>query len=202
MMNQKVDNATLSTTQRQLRRREPLIWAGYALFTWSMAYMLPHLYWALGGTIGLSQLKPSVLALPQWRLINWVAAVMLTAAGMLGVVFTRLRSRSFLSWLLLSIALAGCAVATSHGIYGIIYRILQIAGAIELESGPFNNEEHAYVLWDLMLFEPWFTIEGILLGILGWHYLNRPRYQRIWLILCITGTIAGMISGWLGVRVA
>jgi hypothetical protein len=31
------------------------------------------------------------------------------------------------------------------------------------------------VLWDLMLFEPWFMVEGILLGIVGWHYLDRPR---------------------------
>jgi len=45
-----------------------------------------------------------------------------------------------------------------------------------LESGPFNPIEHAYVLWDLILFEPWFIIEGILL-----HY-SADR----WLIHCNT----------------
>jgi hypothetical protein len=164
--------------------------------------MLPHLYWAIGGTIGLSLLKLSVLALPQWQIINWVASVILTAAGVLGIAFIRIKNRGFISWSLLAIALAGCAIATSHGIYGIVYRVLQIAGAIELESGPFEYQAHAYVLWDLVLFEPWFVIEGLLLGILGWHYLKSPRQQRIWLILCTTGTIAGIISGLLGIRFA
>ena len=77
-----------------------------------------------------------------------------------------------------------------------------IAGAIELESGLFNIEEHAYVLWDLVVFEPWFVVEGILLGILGWHYLDRPHNRQIWLILCTMGVIAGIISGLFGVRFA
>jgi hypothetical protein len=148
MIDKKADNATQFKSQRQLRRPEALISSGYAVFAWSIAYMLPHLYWALGGTIGLSLLKPSVFALPQWQMINWVASVILTVAGLLGIAFTRLKTQGFLGWSLLTSALAGCAVATSHGIYGIIYRILQIAGAIELESGPFHYMEHAYVLWD------------------------------------------------------
>lgn len=76
-----------------------------------------------------------------------------------------------------------------------------MAGVVELESGPFNPIEHAYVLWDLILFEPWFTIEGILLAIVGWCYLNRARNRRIWLLLCVIGTIIGLITGLLGVRV-
>jgi hypothetical protein len=164
--------------------------------------MLPHLYWALGGKLGLSLLKPSVLELPQWELINWVASVFLTAAGFLGIAFVYLRKRGFLSWLLLVIALAGCSLAASHGIYGIINRILQIAGVAELESGPFNVNEHAYVVWDLILFEPWFMIEGILLGLVGWYYLDTPRHRRIWGMLCMIGIVTGLITGLLGVRFA
>jgi hypothetical protein len=135
-------------------------------------------------------------------MINWVASVFLTTAGLLGLAFIYLRKRGFLSWLLLAIALAGCSLATSHGIYGIINRLLQIAGVAELESGPFNISEHAYVVWDLALFEPWFLIEGILLGLVGWHYLNKPRHRQIWLALCTMGIITGIITGLLGVRFA
>jgi len=174
----------------------------YAVFLWSVAYMLPHLYWALGGTIGLSMLKPSVLALPEWKMINWVASVSLTAAGFLGLAFMYHRKRGFLSWLLLAIAWAGCSLSTSHGIYGIIDRILQIAGVAELESGPFNLDEHAYVLWDLLLFEPWFTIEGLLLGTVGWWYLDTPHDRRRWLIACMIGILIGLLTGLLGVRFA
>jgi hypothetical protein len=91
---------------------------------------------------------------------------------------------------------------TSHGLYGIINRILQITGVIELESGSFNINEHASVVWDLVLFEPWFLIEGILLGLAGWYYLNKPRARQAWLALCTLGIIAGIVTGLLGVRFA
>ncbi|HMR66737.1 MAG TPA: DUF3995 domain-containing protein [Anaerolineae bacterium] len=202
MIEKQVNVSRLSSSQPQLPRPRYLVWSGYAVFIWSIAYMLPHLYWALGGRLGLSLLKPSVLELPQWEMINWVASVFLTAAGFLGLAFIYLRKRNFLSWLLLAITLAGCSVAASHGIYGIINRILQMAGVAELESGPFNINEHAYVVWDLVLFEPWFLVEGILLGLVGWSYLNQPRYKQIWLALCILGIIAGLVTGLLGVRFA
>lgn len=197
-----VNDTVLPGSQPERSRRPALVWSGYAVFIWSIAYMLPHLYWALGGAAGLSLLKSSVLALPQWELINWVASVFLTAAGFLGLAFIYLRKRNFLSWLLLAIALAGCALATSHGIYGVVNRILQIAGVAELESGPFDMDQHAYVVWDLILFEPWFVIEGILLGSAGWFYLDKPRDRRLWLAGCTLGIIVGLITGLLGVRFA
>jgi hypothetical protein len=193
---------TALSSHSQQPRPQGLAWSGYAVFIWSIAYMLPHLYWALGGTFGLSLLKPSVLELPQWEMINWVASVFLTAAGFLGIAFIYLRKRGFLSWFLLFIALTGCSLATSHGVYGIINRILQIAGVAELESGPFNVNEHAYVVWDLILFEPWFMIEGILLGLSGWYYLDKLSHRRIWMMLCTVGIITGLITGLLGVRFA
>jgi hypothetical protein len=176
-----------------------LAWSGYAVLIWSVAYGLLHLLWALG--IGLSMLKPSALEISQFKVANLLTAVFLTAVGFLGPILIHLKSRRFLSWLLLAISLTGCSLSTSHGIYGITHRILQIAGVVELASGPFNPIEHTYVLWDLILFEPWFTIEGILLAIVGWCYLDRARNKRIWLILCIVGIIVGLITGLLGVRI-
>jgi hypothetical protein len=82
----------------------------------------------------------------------------------------------------------------------VINRALQVAGVAQVESGPFNRSEHAYVLWDLILFEPWFTIEGILLAIVGWCYLDESRNRRIWLTLCTVGVIAGLVTGLFGVR--
>lgn len=179
-----------------------LVWTGYAVFIWSIGYMVPHLYWALGGTGGQALLRPSILELPQWELINGVASVFLTAAGCVGLAFVYLRQRGFLRWLLLAIALVGCSLAASHGIYGIVNRILQMAGVAALESAPFNWGEHAYVVWDLVLFEPWFLIEGILLGLVGWYSLENSRHRQIWLILCVVGVIVGLVTGLLGVRFA
>jgi hypothetical protein len=89
-----------------------------------MAYMLPHLYWAMGGTVGMSLLRPTVLELPQWEVINGVASVLLTGAGLLGLAFVYLRGGRFLRRGLLAIALMGCSIATSHGVYGIKLEVL------------------------------------------------------------------------------
>ncbi|EKN66998.1 hypothetical protein BABA_13957 [Neobacillus bataviensis LMG 21833] len=202
MSNKNAGGPQLIRLESQLSRSRELVWSGYAVFIWSIAYMIPHLYWALGGTIGMSILKPSVLELPQWELINWLASAFLTVAGFLGIALIYFGNSKPLKWLLLTITLAGSSVAASHGIYGIIYRLLQIAGVVNLESGLFNVNEHAFVLWDLLLFEPWFLIEGILLAVLGWCSFNKSSERRIWLILCTFGIIIGLVTGLIGVRFA
>lgn len=198
-MDKKTDDPQSLGQEPQQRRSPCLVWSGYAVLLWSVAYGLLHLLWALG--IGLSMLKPSALEISQFEVANLVTAVLLTAVGFLGLLFIHLGRRRFLSRLLLAIFLVGCSLSTSHGIYGIVHRILQVAGVVELESAPFNPVEHAYVLWDLLLFEPWFTTEGILLAIVGWCYLDRARSRRIWLMLCTVGIIVGLLTGLVGVRV-
>lgn len=116
--------------------------------------------------------------------------------------FVHFKKRGRLSTLLLILGWAGCAVAASHGIYGIINRLLQIAGAAALEGGPFNMIEHAYVFWDLILFEPWFLVEGLLFAGVGWCYLSRSQTRQLWLVLCVLGISAGLVSGLLRVRFA
>jgi hypothetical protein len=181
----------------KMLRSRSLIWAGYALFIWSIAYMLPHLYWGLGGVKGLSLFTKSVLEVPHLKLINLVASVFLTAAGFIGLAFIYLKGNKFLSFIMLSITLIGCSISTSHGIYGVFYRIFQILGVVKL-----SGEEHSFVFWDLFLFEPWFLIEGILLALVGWFYLTKPSHRRIWIILCTLGVTVGLITGILGVRFA
>ncbi|MGG0275219.1 DUF3995 domain-containing protein [Bacillus rhizoplanae] len=164
--------------------------------------MLPHLYWALGGRMGLSLLKPSVATSSQFELINWFALPIFIVAGLVGLGFIYLGKSKILRSLLLSITVLGCSIATSHGIFGIIYRGLQIAGVIGLENGTFNIHDDMYVVWDMVIFEPWFLIEGILLAVAGWCFLKGARSRKIWLAVCMVGTIVGLVTGMLGVRFA
>lgn len=179
-----------------------IIWAGVSVFIWSIAYMLPHLYWALGGRTGLFLLKPDVAASSQFELINWISLPFFIAAGLVGIGFIYLAKSKILHGLLLFVALCGCSIATSHGIFGIIFRGLQITGVIDLENRAFNMHDDMYVVWDMVIFEPWFLIEGIFLAIAGWYSLKETRSRKVWLAVCMLGTIIGLVTGMLGVRFA
>ncbi|WJH32493.1 hypothetical protein N6H14_19200 [Paenibacillus sp. CC-CFT747] len=58
------------------------------------------------------------------------------------------------------------------------------------------------MLWDLMLFEPWFLVEGLLLGLVGWYFLKEARSRKIWLAACLLGVGIGLVTGLMGVRFA
>ncbi|KLT18590.1 hypothetical protein AA980_08160 [Neobacillus vireti] len=186
----------------KLPQSKSIVWAGGAVFVWSIAYMLPHLYWALGGRMGVSLLKPGVAASSQFELINWISLPIFIVAGLVGLGFIYLGKSKILRLLLLSISVIGCSIATSHGIYGIIYRSLQIAGVIGLENRTFDIHDDMYVVWDMVIFEPWFLIEGILLAIAGWYFLKEAQSRKGWLTVCIFGTLVGLVTGMLGVRFA
>lgn len=192
-------NSNLSSKPPQSKST---VWSGGAVFVWSMAYMLPHLYWALGGRVGLSLLKPGVAASSQFELINWISLPIFIVAGLVGLGFIYLGKSKILSIMLLSISVLGCSIATAHGIFGIIYRGLQITGAIGLENRTFDIHDDMYVVWDMVIFEPWFLIEGILLAIAGWCFLKGTRSRKVWLMVCMLGTIVGLVTGILGVRFA
>nr|WP_249316636.1 hypothetical protein [Bacillus sp. FJAT-50079] len=129
--------------------------------------------------MGLSLLKPGVAASSQFELINWISLPIFIVAGLVGLGFIYLGKSKILHSLLFAISALGCSIATSHGIFGIIYRVLQITGVIGLESRSFNIRDDMYVVWDLVIFEPWFLIEGILLAVAGWCSLKGGRSRMV-----------------------
>jgi hypothetical protein len=178
----------------EVRQTTPrgLVLAGYGLLAWSLAYAAPHVYRASGGTVGLSAVAPSAAALPQWRAINWAATPVLVLAGLIGAGLVWARRHGSRRWglALLLASLAGCSIAASHGIYGIVDRALEVAGA----------DRPRWVLWDLLVFEPWFLSEGVLFAVAGWCYLTSPADRRRWVAACVVGVGLGLLSGLLGLR--
>jgi hypothetical protein len=151
------------------------------LLVWSLLYALPHLYWGLGGTFGMSVYKPSAREMEQWEAAHLFAFVFITATGLLGFALERTRARRAAHLLVLAVVAAGAAIAASHGAYGILFRALSVAGATEVDGGPFHFEQHGWVLWDMLAIEPWFLIEGVLLGLAGYFALATRDGQRLWL---------------------
>ena len=59
---------------------------------------------------------------------------------------------------------------------------------------------------DLVLFEPWFLLEGVLLALAGWQYLRTARRRRRWVAAMVGGTLVllpfGVLLALTGKRVA
>lgn len=164
--------------------------------------MLPHLYWAAGGTAMLSAIKPTATEEPAWRLINWVATAMLLGAALVAFLLARGTHPRPLHWSFLVIAWAGSVLSVAHGIYGIVDRALIVTGVKLVESRRFAAGEDAWVLWDLLVFEPWFLIEGVLFGLAGYAVMHRTQDRRRWVWLSAAGLVAALGTALLGVRVA
>lgn len=170
-----------------------------ALAAWSIAYVLPHLYWGLGGTLGLSAVKPTASALEDWRAINLAASGVLVLPAVIAVALIRGRPGRTRSSVLV-VTVVGAAIAASHGIYGITYRALMIAGVIDVDGEPFDLSRHGWVIWDLVVFEPWFLIEGVLFAGAGGAAVAAESRRR-WTVVCAIAVTAATLTGIAGVRV-
>ncbi len=177
-------------------RRWPL-----ALCGWSLLYVLPHLYWALGGDRLLFMVKQSAAEMDDWRAINWAASAVLTGAALVGPALIWSTTRPRLRMATLAVCVAGAAIAGSHGAFGIVYRALNLAGVTDVDGTAFAASKHEWVLWDLYVFEPWVLVEGGLFIAAGSAVLTNPAARRRWTVGCLAACGLAALTGLLGLRV-
>jgi hypothetical protein len=176
--------------------------ATVALAAWSVLYVIPHAYWALGGERGFFLLRPSAVSIDEWETINAVASVVLLSPVIIAFGLRRFRADGRARIVLLGAALIGASIATAHGLYGILYRVLNLTGIIEIDGQRATVADHPWVLWDLVIFEPWFLIEGILFLAAGWTAATTDPIRRRWLLACTAAITLATLSGVLGLRFA
>jgi len=177
-----------------------LVVAGRSLAVWSLVYMLPHLYWGLGGEAGLSVVT-SAGDLPERHAINLVASVVLTLPALIGLGLVHDATRRRLGPGLRLACGIGAALALGHGIVGVSYRVLNVLGLLDIDGRSFDVHQHGWVLWDLLLFEPWFLVEGVLFVAAGRASLTNERARRRWMAACAVGVVAATLTGVAHVRV-
>jgi hypothetical protein len=180
--------------------RPPARWP-LMLCAWSLLYVLPHLYWALGGEAFLFTVKRSAAELDDWRAINLAASVVLACAALLGPALMWSAGHPRLRAATLVACAGGAAIAASHGAFGILYRALNVAGVVEVDGVAFDVSTHEWVLWDLFVFEPWFLIEGLLFVAAGAAAMTTDRSRRRWTAACLAAIGVATLTGLLGVRV-
>jgi hypothetical protein len=179
----------------------PVRAASLALLAWSMLYALIHLYWGLGGDYGLFALKPSAPEEDIWIAANLFAFGLIAFAGGLGFALERAR-RLPARAVLLAIVAAGSAIATSHGVYGIAFRAAQVAGLSSIEGAGFSIDDHGWALWDMLAIEPWFLVEGLLLGVVGYLNMRSTAGRDRWLLAVSGLGLIALLTGVLGLKFA
>ena len=139
---------------------------------WCAAFALLHVYWALGGDIGLAESAGARLAEtrpPAFVLVGlWgVAALMLGAASWWCALARgwprghRMRRAAIFVWALAGVTLIFRAV--------VLETVLLLdAGGVASSVGP------AQAHWSLWLWNPWFLLGGALF-LPAAHRLARPR---------------------------
>lgn len=127
----------------------------YAAFAWALVFMVPHVYWALGGTAGLgNQSIEGALAV-----INYAAIVLSIVAAALALALIRPWGARVPRRLLLAGAWGACALLSLRGAAGVIQNIAIALGA---------SDEGVPAL--MLIFEPLFLIGGVLFGLAARQY--------------------------------
>jgi len=183
----------------EIANRRALTQVSVAAGIWGLCYAAYRGYYAAGGTALLpGTIRPG--AEGQFQLINLAAVVVLAVAAALPVavlpLWTRRRSRLVLLTLCWVVAV-GCCM---HALIDMAQRVLSLAGLVHIAYPPLwaTVDTRVADLQDLVGNEPWFLLEGLAFGALGWIALGPGRPRRRWAgsALAATGalTLVGLLS--------
>lgn len=165
------------------RENLPRVWAAYAAAAWAAAYLLsmhlpilvlrhPLLPWPDDPRPGSGM--PSALT-------EVAVIVMLIGAGGVGLALARPWGRAVPRWLLLGIAWTGGALGVAHwAIWSAQAALRRINGFhAPPPAGVTVEAWHAYAhdldVLNLLLYEPWFLVMGILLALAAWQNIRRTH---------------------------
>jgi hypothetical protein len=184
----------VTAAPRDLPRLVPV---SVAVAVWGLCYTLYRGYYALGGTL----LLPGTPADPtQFRLINAAAVAILAIAAMLPIAMLPLWRRQRARPMLLAVCWLVAVGCSMHALIDSIQRVLSLAGLLRIEypSAVWASIDHrAADLQDLFFNEPWFLLEGLGFGALGWIALGAGSQRRRWVGSAIAATLVLTVIGLL-----
>jgi len=160
-------------------RSRTTAWAAYAACALAWLYAVPSFYWALGGTAGLDTVGGTIEQLGRTRdpagvALGIGAGVLKVAGGLLALALVRPWGRTILRRLLLGAAWAASAVLTAYGGLLVAVGALVLTGLIS-PSGPVDRTA---LRWHVLLWDLWFLVWGLLLGVAAWQYGRESRSRR------------------------
>jgi hypothetical protein len=161
---------------RPTRRSRAIAWAAYAACALALLSAVPSFYWALGGTVGLDTVGGAIEELARTRdpagvALGIGAGVLKVAGALLALALVRPWGRAVPRRLLLVVVGVASVVLTAYG------GLLVAVGALVLTGGvsPSGPVDRTALRWHAMLWDLWFLVWGLLLGVAAWHYGRESR---------------------------
>jgi hypothetical protein len=180
------------------RRRR--VWLSWAAGIWALWYAIYRAYYAVGGTAFLpGSIRPG--SETQFRLINLAGAAVIGIAAVLPIATLPLWSRRRPRRVLLAVCWLGAVGCCMHALVDIVARSLSLAGVVHLAypSMWMTLDCRAADLQDLFFNEPWFLLEGLAFGGLGWIALGPGSNRRWWTATALTAVAGLLLLGMLTV---
>jgi len=156
-----------------------LAWAAYAAFALAVCYALVSLYWAAGGTLGIDTLGGSVERLARSRTAAAAAAVSVVivvklAGGLLALALVRPWGRTLPRRLLLITGVLASALLLVYGAITVSAETLVETGVLR----PTSPVDWNALRWHLELWDMWFLVWGLFLGLAVWGYRLATAVQH------------------------
>lgn len=154
------------------------MWAWWA-FVWSLVFGLISLYWAAGGTIGISTLAQTIQDAARnedaaMLILTAFTGVLKIGAGLVALATIQHWGRRIPQrWLLVLVWGVG-GVYTLHGVANFIDKVLMATG---LRSIPDAMGDDA-VIWYLVVWEPFWILGGVLFLLTAWDFQRSTGSSR------------------------
>lgn len=157
-------------------RSRSTAWAAYAACALALLYAVPNFYWALGGTAGLDAVGGAIEELARTRdpvgvALGIGAGVLKVAGALLALALVRPWGRAVPRRLLLGAAWAASLVLTAYGGLLVAVGALVLTGIVS-PSGPVDRSA---LRWHVLLWDLWFLVWGLVLGVAAWQYGRASR---------------------------
>lgn len=180
--------------------RRRLVRVAVAAGIWALWYAIYRGYYAAGGTAFLhGTIRQGSEG--QFRLINLVGAVVIGVGAVLPVATLPLWSSRWPRRVLLALCWVVAVGCCMHALVDMTERVLSLIGWVHIDYPPMwaTRDDRAADLQDLFFNEPWFLIEGLAFGALGWIGLGAGRARRWWTATALAAIAALFVLGMLTV---
>ena len=155
-------------------------WPAYAACGVALLYAVVSFYWAFGGTAGVDTLggRLEELARNGDPTVLWLAGVagaLKVVGAVVALALVRPWGRVVPRWVLLVAAWGGAVVLVVYGGLYVLGGALALGGVVEVAG----SEDRVALWWHVLVWDLWFLVWGVLLGIAAWEFGRRDLTAQV-----------------------